>query len=73
MDNILPPWIKNKRRDGDFSDEVRFLFFHLMKELHLSYEDIRKMPLPAILAMSETIVEYNKEQEKAMKKARKSR
>jgi hypothetical protein len=64
---VLPDWVKKKSKSQD--DEIFRLYFYLMKELHLSYDDLTNMPIPAILAMAEQLGEYSKEQEKAMKKA----
>ena len=64
----LPPWV-SKINSGKQKGSLQTMFFFLMKELHLSYEDLANMPVPAILAMADELNEYNKEQNKQMKKA----
>jgi len=44
--------------------------FYLIKELGLSYEDIREMPIPAIVALTEELVAHNKKEAKAAKAKR---
>lgn len=65
----LPPWVAKigkKKEEGD----IKRLFFFLMKELHLSYDDLLNMPVPAIIGLSDEMANFNKEQEKQMKKSR---
>ena len=45
------------------------IYFFLMKELGLSYGELQEMPVPALFALVEKTNEYNREQEKKMKKA----
>lgn len=42
--------------------------FYLIKELGLSYEDIREMPIPAIVALTEELLAHNKKEANAAKR-----
>jgi hypothetical protein len=46
-------------------------FFYLMKELHLSDEQLLEMPLPRLMALMAELKEHGEREEKALKKSRK--
>jgi hypothetical protein len=46
-------------------------FFYLMKELHLSDEQLLEMPLSRISVLTDELIDHQKREEKAMKKGSK--
>lgn len=72
MDLPLPAWVSaSARRDTD--EGIQRMFFYLSKELHISYVELLQMPVPAILSLSIQLSEWNKEQEREMKKVQRHR
>jgi hypothetical protein len=65
---VMPPWVQEKRKEG-FSN----ICFWLMKELHLSYQDIMDMPVPAILGLLKEMDAYAKAQERHIKKVKRKK
>lgn len=65
MDKIPDHVIKKL---GGTKDSTVTNLFYLMKELHLSYSDIKDMPVPAILMLMEELEAHAKREEAAMKK-----
>lgn len=68
----LPSWVAKINKKSN-KESISKIYFFLMKELHLSYADISEMPVPAITALIEELIEFNKEQEKQMKKSQRKR
>lgn len=42
--------------------------FYLMKELHVSHEELLEMPMPTIFQLLEELGEHSKREQKAMKR-----
>lgn len=71
MTDQIPSWVQRINESKKKEDEIFKLFFYLMKELNLSYRDLCEMPVPAIIEIADQLVRHAKEEQKAMKKARK--
>lgn len=67
QNNPLPNWITRGERD----DNLQQAFYVLMKELHLSYDDIMGMPVPAIFSLLRIHAKHVKDEQRELKRARK--
>lgn len=65
----IPDWVIDKLSPSNEKTLVTNMFY-LMKELHVSYDELCEMPVPAIMMLLNELSEHGKREEKAMKKKR---
>lgn len=66
----IPSFLQKSKSN---EDKVIETMIAVMKEMSISYEELKSMPLPVYFKIVSTLDEWHKKEEKAMKKASRKR